>query len=457
MTWGGEAEALGGNCDTRLRLLDAMKGVVAADGYAAASVARVSDAAGVSRVTFYKHFENREACFVGCCRATMTVFRERVCSAVAEAGSASTPSTVLDAFLREVRADPAAARLILLEAIAGPPSTRFQYEALMVHLVELLHSVQTVSTAGEPLVWMPPAAGLGAAVGIASMRVCFGRVDELELLGSQLARWLESYAVDVAEPGPDEKHWRSLGKSMALSRAAAGRDRQGREAEPPSRRERMIQATAELTARNGFAGLRVADIVAAAQVQRAAFYTEFRDKRDAFRAVQVINLQRSIAAAAEQFSLGGTWPERVWRGLAALHSYIAGHPAEAQLALVEVYAAGEEEIRLAQHSRDAFTLFLEQGYRERAGAGLPVLCLEAIGAAIYFILHRAVAGGQARRVPELLPKTAYMALAAFLSPPEALAFVELKVRGAARESRTTRPDPPLPPDRAGTHLVGGLA
>jgi len=48
---------------TRQSLLNAGCTVVAADGYAAASIARIADQAGVAHGTFYNYFEDRQALF----------------------------------------------------------------------------------------------------------------------------------------------------------------------------------------------------------------------------------------------------------------------------------------------------------------------------------------------------------------------------------------------------------
>lgn len=52
------------NASQRERLLEAIIGLVAADGYAATSVADVISRAGVSRKTFYEHFADKQACFL---------------------------------------------------------------------------------------------------------------------------------------------------------------------------------------------------------------------------------------------------------------------------------------------------------------------------------------------------------------------------------------------------------
>jgi len=49
---------------TRARIFEAIASVVSQRGYAAATIADVVKAAGVSRRTFYEHFDDKEDCFV---------------------------------------------------------------------------------------------------------------------------------------------------------------------------------------------------------------------------------------------------------------------------------------------------------------------------------------------------------------------------------------------------------
>src|SRR5918997_3825076 len=68
--------------DQRARMLRAMGGVVADKGYAAATVADVVRAAGVSRTTFYEQFRSKEDCFVEAYRHGVDVLIDEVRTAV---------------------------------------------------------------------------------------------------------------------------------------------------------------------------------------------------------------------------------------------------------------------------------------------------------------------------------------------------------------------------------------
>ncbi|MCW2992189.1 MAG: TetR family transcriptional regulator [Solirubrobacterales bacterium] len=98
----------------RQRLLDAVLDIVGEHGYAAATVARVTAAAGVSRTTFYEQFRNKQDAFL----AAYDQFAERFLADMAEVTGATPADTLAAAADRLVRwgsARPHAARAFLLE------------------------------------------------------------------------------------------------------------------------------------------------------------------------------------------------------------------------------------------------------------------------------------------------------------------------------------------------------
>src|SRR5918992_1585656 len=109
--------------DQRARMLRAMGDVVAEKGYAAATVADVVRAAGVSRTTFYEQFRSKEDCFVEPYRHGVDVLIDAVRAAVR-----ATPGdwreqlrAGMRAYLGALAADRRFARTYLLELLlAGP-------------------------------------------------------------------------------------------------------------------------------------------------------------------------------------------------------------------------------------------------------------------------------------------------------------------------------------------------
>ncbi len=77
----------------RQRILDAVLDVVGERGYAAATVADVTTAAGVSRTTFYEQFRNKQDAFL----TAYDEFGERFLADLAAVPATTTPAEVLAA------------------------------------------------------------------------------------------------------------------------------------------------------------------------------------------------------------------------------------------------------------------------------------------------------------------------------------------------------------------------
>lgn len=104
----------------RARLLEAMARVSAERGYAAATVADVVRAAGVSRSTFYEEFASKEELFVEAFRHGFEVVDARVEAAVrAEDDWRSQLRAGIRAYLAALEEDPRFARASLIEVHAA--------------------------------------------------------------------------------------------------------------------------------------------------------------------------------------------------------------------------------------------------------------------------------------------------------------------------------------------------
>jgi AcrR family transcriptional regulator len=106
----------------RTRLLEAVGRVVADKGYAAATIEDIVRDAGVSKKTFYDHFGDKLECFLAAYEAASEeLFRHvRAEQEAAESGVERTRAGI-HAYLRWLAAEPALARVFLIEiAAAGP-------------------------------------------------------------------------------------------------------------------------------------------------------------------------------------------------------------------------------------------------------------------------------------------------------------------------------------------------
>jgi AcrR family transcriptional regulator len=183
----------------------------------------------------------------------------------------------------------------------------------------------------------------------------------------------------------------------------------------------------------GYADATVADIVAAAGVSRDVFYEHFTDKQNAFLEAQQHPTQHILDTCAAAFFSAREWPERVWKFIDALIQMIVENPAISHLRLVECYAAGPDAIRRAEEITRSFTVFFEEGYSCRSHAReLPRLCSQAITGAIFEVIQRHVARGDPDGLQRRLPQIAYIAIAPFIGPEQAISTVERLSRPTGR-------------------------
>ncbi len=418
-----------------------MVAAVARHGYGGASVAQVIEHAGVSRATFYKYFADKEECFLFAYREVAA----RVWESLALTPN-DRPREVLAGILSSVDKEPAAARMVLIEALAGSHAVREEHERLLRRIEDSIDGYLEISADREAALAIPARAILGGVGNLMAIRVFQGETGRLVDLQDDLLTWLDAYSVPL-ERRPDRAYWAELGALLGIVPVESIEDAstkpglpRGRGALPSgavehAHRDRVVAAVARLAREKGYAAMTVADIVEAAGVAREAFYRQFRSKKDAFLAAQSKSFEESIAATAGAFFAEGSWPERVWSGSIAALRYIATHPDMASAQLVENYAAGAAAIRRTFDTRMAYTLFLEDGYRERPEAeSLPRLCSEAIAGAILEFIRHTATREETSRMLEAAPKAVFVSLAPFLGPLEALEFVEKKCQalGEAR-------------------------
>jgi AcrR family transcriptional regulator len=434
------AAAKGGQRD---RLIEAMTQVAARLGYSDASVARVVEQAGVSRATFYEHFADREACFL----AAFEVAAERIERALprieAEFSPAYRSGEMLDDLLANMVRMPAATRILLVEALAGGPEVRLAHERF----------VQNVETTFERWLAGPGEHGYrltitGRAVmegigGILLIRCFRGETAAVGELRDDLLTWLYSYAVPEDQPRLDPAQWRQLGAGLEAPpggpaggasprKLPRGKSPVTPEAVAAEQRERILEAVGRLARTKGFTATTVADIVKDGGVTREAFYELFRNKEEAFLAAQTTNLERMISFVASRFFAGETWGDRVWNGLEALLGHVSRQPDVVYLDVIESYAAGSASLRRSFDNRTAYSLFFEDGYRQRPEAEqLPRLCSEAIGSAIVGLMRWHVGEGRTEQMLEMIPETAYVAMAPFIGPTAAREWVEAKAAAAS--------------------------
>lgn len=146
----------------RERMLASMLRATAELGYREVNVQDVLDRAGVSRPTFYEHFENKEDCFLAAFEAAAARLRDRL-SASALESTGSWRERVrfsLENLLRFIGDEPDAAMTLIVDARAACPAALIRRDELLDHFAECLDTQVRAGVSGDA----PPSAMAAAGI-----------------------------------------------------------------------------------------------------------------------------------------------------------------------------------------------------------------------------------------------------------------------------------------------------
>lgn len=166
----------------RERLLAAIAQEVALKGYRATTITEVVKLASVSTRDFYLHFENKEQCFL----AAFDAVRDHLEAVVAEA-AAEQPDwphqaiAALRAALEFFSAEPALARLCLVEPVSATPTIAIRFREAVLACAPALERGRT----GADGAALPPSTEdslLGGIISLATRSILAGETEQLPVL-----------------------------------------------------------------------------------------------------------------------------------------------------------------------------------------------------------------------------------------------------------------------------------
>ncbi len=169
--------------DQRRRILDATEQLIGERGCGGASIEEIVKGAGVSSVTFYEHFVDKQACFVATFdRAVVEAGAELSAAAEREEEWADRVRAVLGALLAAIAAEPDRARLCLVEAQTGGPHLSARYDATLDAAASRLRRGRLLDTAPRELPDTVEEAAVGGIAWLLRQRVERGELDGVEEL-----------------------------------------------------------------------------------------------------------------------------------------------------------------------------------------------------------------------------------------------------------------------------------
>ena len=200
-----------------------------------------------------------------------------------------------------------------------------------------------------------------------------------------------------------------------------GRHGLSREAVAESQRERLLAAMTVAVGRRGYRDAHITEVVDRAGVSRRTFYEHFGGgKEECFAAAYQRSIDMLAMKTLGAFETESGWVDSLRAGLAALLKALAKQPEVARVCFVEVLAAGPQAVEQRDRAMRGFLPLFDS-----APTDIPrtLRIFESLGmgrvADLGELLHREIAAGHTRDLPELLPELTYMMVLPFLGPERA--------------------------------------
>lgn len=415
----------------RDRLLDAVVRETVLSGYEATTVGTITARAHVSRTTFYEHFADKQECFLAAHSALVERLTTEVASVVrTEPASGQSWRAIIQALVGFAEREPDAFNVATHEAMIVGARGRQQREELLVALADTLEAAFASDPATDATPDVPVPFVIGGVIRLLGLQLRRGERPEQLLDG--LLWWVDSYAI-----APQTVRWRGARPTPTAVPAAEmtprplppqllpkGRHRLPEELVADVQRERILHAAAQTVREKSYAQTSVADVAAAAGISRESFYAHFAGKQEVFLATQQLIFEQLLAAVAGAFFISPmSWAERVRRGGRAFSAWVANQPGFAHFGFIESYALGSEAAKRTDEMMLAFTVFLQDGQRQRPDdSPAPRAAAEAIACATMEIFARQI--GHASEETPWATLVTYMILAPYIGVAAANAFLD---------------------------------
>src|SRR6476659_2648162 len=388
----------------RERLFGAMVALSSEKGYEATKIADLVKVAGVSRAAFYEHFKDKKECLLGAVDALV----EPTIKVMEEAEDAPTGEArvrqAVEAFMGLVAAQPAASRMCFMEVYAAGREGEEKVEQ-MTDLFVRFGVSQLNEIRGRK--GTPPQmvrAMLGGLQKVIHKRLYSGEAKDLPKLAESIADWGLSYPPPPAPLEGPKRRGRKA-KSFAERQAVA---------HPP---ERVLRALAAIVSEKGYHATTVAEVVERAGTSQRVFYGHFENKEEAFLAALDSGSAQMLGLVLPAFRRANSWQESVRAAYEAMFSFGIEEREYTTLRAVEMYTVGRRALETRDNVMEGLEALLAPGYE--LAPTIPPIAAEAIGGAIYALIHDQVKDKGPESLPELAPMATYMTLAPFVGPKPA--------------------------------------
>ena len=320
-----DAEEIAGH--HRRRLYEATIALLGEQGYGATTVQELASQAGVSTKDFYDLFAGKQQLVLAACDAVIqdacAPLRARP---VAEGDLRAALAAVLSAVVDVVVAEPAAARLAVVDIVAVGPQGIARRRSLSTGLHDLLRRAATVE--GVPVLSEAALTVLaGGTLHVLDGHLRAGKLRPLRSAAQELAAWGALYeteqAAGAAGPRPvvggDRRH-------PSSARCPAGATACRRDSCAATSARGSSKPSCRSRPNSGFEATSVKDLIAAAGLSPQAFYDNFASKEEAWAAAFEESFSQLYLAAWRAASPQDDRATQVGATVAACLHYLASEP-----------------------------------------------------------------------------------------------------------------------------------
>ena len=388
----------------RERLFAALVAISSERGYEATRISDLVKMAGVSRGAFYEHFRDKQECML----AAVDALVEPTIALIERAEDAPSGEArmrqAIEAFLTLVAEQPAASKMVFIEVYAaGEPG-----EAAIERILDTFEKFgiaqlnQIADHKGMPAPMVR--AMLGGFQKVVQKRLYLDEAAKLPSLAEEIADWGLAY---LPPPGPLEAPRRRGRRPRSFEERQAV-------ANPP---ERVLRALAAIVAEQGYQATTVAEVVKRAGTSQRVFYGHFESKEEAFLAALDSGASQMLGTVLPAFRRARSWQESVRGAYEAMFAFGIEEPEYTRLGAVEMYTVGKRALQTRDKVMEGLEALLVPGYQ--VTPEVPRIAAEAIGGAIYALIHEQVKTTGPETMPELAPLATYLTLAPFVGAKEA--------------------------------------
>jgi AcrR family transcriptional regulator len=402
----------------RARLQGAMVAAVAADGYAGTTIKELVSLAGVSRSTFYKHFADKEQCFLATYDTIAAMATERISRAYRiPTDWQERLHAGFQYFAEIITSERDASHLVLVDAL-GAGHRVLEHRDRMIGSFELMFRQSFDSAPEHALVTDTTIRAIVSGIRrVAYRRLLRDQPERLRDVLNDLLAWSIGYHAPGVRPPMrppielDEAPPRHLLQTLSDS-TIAPLDPTDARATHTTHRERILHAVVSLASEGGYPALSIPAISARAGISNEAFYENFTDKQHAFLTAFTDSRKRALEPTFQAFRAAPSWPLAINATILALLEMIAKDPIFARLAFFEILTGGPTAIEAAEQSLDTFTTMLTPGYEEHPH--VPHVVGEAVIGGLWNVIQHEIGHSRAAQLPSLAPELTYITLTPFL-------------------------------------------